>query len=92
MITVYKYPLVFNDGESETSFEAPGGRLLKVALQGRVIQAWILHDTGSPKVKHRFKAVMTGEPLDEKFSPEWSYVDTVFIDWLVVHIFEGLNP
>jgi hypothetical protein len=33
---------------------------------------------------------MTGEEMPDDFSAGWSYFDTVFKNWLVVHVYEEL--
>ena len=86
---IYKYPLLW-DARGISTIEAPPGRLLKIAMQERTPTAWIIHDIDRPKAHWRFRAVMTGEKLEDGFRNEWTYVDTLFVDWLVLHVYEQL--
>ena len=96
MIKIYKYPLAW-DHSGFATFEAPPGNLLKVAWREgapgiRGYYAWIEHQTDLNVVfPYNFCLVMTGQELSDAFPQHWEYVDTLFIDWLVGHVFRKIG-
>jgi hypothetical protein len=92
VIVVYKYELLFNPFDGIATFKAPRyGGILKLAKQGKNICVWVEHDLDEPKIEYHFRVVMTGEELPENFDMEWIYIDTVFSEFLVLHIFHALG-
>lgn len=86
---IYKYELQF-DQHGVAHVYTPRGRCLKVALQGKKPHVWIEHDLANPKRRYSFRTMMTGEEMPADFSSQWSYFDTLFLDYLVIHIYEEL--
>lgn len=86
-MTIYKYDLDF-DADMAAHFKAPPGKLLKVALQNGRTYAWIMHDGSEELIEWDFCGIMTGEQVPD---PRWKYIDTIFKDWVVVHIFRFVD-
>jgi hypothetical protein len=85
-MVVFKYKLDFSR-KGMAYVQAPPGQFLKTAVVDGSFFVWILHDEEQPRVTWCFRAVMTGEDLDPNFPNVWTYLDTVFKDGLVIHLF-----
>lgn len=84
---ILKYPLHF-DTNADAQFYAPRGRILKVAYRNDGFYVWIQHDnTAETLTLWKFCHVMTGEAVPTAAMEKLTYVDTIFKDWLVIHIF-----
>lgn len=96
MKVVYKHTL---DPERVTEVLLPlSSKVLTSGIQGPKIQAWVLHDTDQPLVKHRFYILMTGESMEKflmQYGPEHEmpedlqYLNTIWDHdtGLVYHVF-----
>jgi hypothetical protein len=87
MLTVYKYPLRFNE---YTTVEMPANaKVLAFRVQRSLPFIWALVDTTQPKTEQRrFRMCGTGHPIDEP-SEVLDYVGTAEMSGeLIFHLFE----
>ena len=91
-MTIWKYQ--FLPQEIEKTIEVPYlNKLLKIHAQGQYISIWFLVDFIKPEKQHyTFRIIGTGNIIsdEEKFNNEFVYIDTVFIDPFVWHVFKKI--
>ena len=85
MKTIYKYPLNNYVSIPEDA------EILTVGIQGGSFVLWALVDTTKPFITRRFEIFGTGWGLPDDILKKTKYIDTVFEDTLVWHIFEVLE-
>ena len=88
MKTVYKYPLNITD--RQWVHMPRGCQVLKVAMQDRVLTAWALVDTASDLAPREFLIFGTGSPCDIPTHRPYQYIDSVFEDHGVWHVWAAL--
>lgn len=90
MLTVFKYPLHFDDYQS---ISIPSGAvLLSVRMQHEIPMLWALVDPSHSLEYRNFRMAGTGHTISE--NPEsLRFVDTFLVDdgLLVFHVFEVLK-
>lgn len=87
MQTIYKYPLKVY--EKYNSIQMPkGAKVLSAAFQGREIMLWALVDTDNAGETRYFKVFATGEDSGAYDEKMLMFIDTIFIDQFVFHVFE----
>ena len=77
---IYKYS-VLEDSILEVPFKS---ELLKVGTQENKIVVWFMVSDEPVIDSYQFKIIMTGESFEIE---DFEYIDTVFIGWLVCHVF-----
>lgn len=84
---IYKYELELL--EHQTVKMPPMSSVLKVQFQNGLLQAWArVDETLEPTEEVDFWVVGTGSPMPE-MKCDAMYVDTVFQDFMVWHVFSG---
>lgn len=79
-MTVYKYNI-----SGEVTKLPRGAKVLKVGYQGQDLCLWAEVDTKVDIMEQRlFKILPTGVEAD---LTRYTFIDTVFIDWMVFHIY-----
>jgi hypothetical protein len=92
MRTVWKFPVVLEDGRSTCFVDAPVGTLfVKTAWQGEVLVMWgLVPDDGAPRQQRVVEVVGTGR---ERFLGNLTYLDTAVLHGsrveadFVLHVF-----
>lgn len=84
MFTVYKYQL---RADRYTRLELPvGAKVLSCGFQGQNLMLWALIDKSQTQMERRtFVNLGTGHEIE---SDKLTFIQTVFIDQFVFHIFE----
>lgn len=86
MRTIFKYPLT----HPRTVVELPvGAEVISAAAQKETVCIWVVVDSSAKTEERTFEVFMTGEGVpDCQNDEERVFVSTVFIDWIVGHVFE----
>lgn len=79
------------DISSVNVLELPiGSKILKAGVQNSKVMVWVL-ETDKVKVKYYFSIVGTGWETDDTWKRNYpNYLDTVFINRFVWHVFYGV--
>ena len=64
-------------------------KILKVAVQNGEVYVWVQGDSELPKYTAKFMSFGTGQPIPDDL--RLNYLDTVFLDALVYHVYEVLG-
>lgn len=81
MRTIFKYELSVTDTQTLSLH----GKILTVGVQGSSIMLWAVHDDDALARQVRVSVRGTGHLMGE--ADERDYIGTVFLDWLVFHVF-----
>lgn len=87
---IYKYQITPTSGFSDYCIVemAIGANILKVFEQDGNICIWAeVQPTNKPEDRY-FKVIPTGGEIPEQMGSDFKYLDSVFIDWLVFHVYE----
>ncbi len=82
---IYKYKFDVEDDIKLESYK--NARLLKIGIQNNKICFWMLVNPKEERYTYEFKVFGTGGEFDYNVS-NITYIDTVFSDYFVWHIFE----
>lgn len=89
MKTIYKYRI---EAENPYTLKMPkGAKVLTAAAQGDSVQIWAEVDPRAETEDRTFETFPTGSEMVEDMGIERAYVNTVFMDWLVFHVYERIN-
>ena len=85
MKTIWKYVVPVGLGDNLEISIPKGYKVLTVQMQGGVPTIWVELDPLNPEVSAYFRWIGTGHNLPDYST---SYIGTVQIDWIVLHLFE----
>ena len=93
MKTIFKYevaPRVAPNNPTVTLALPEGAKVLTAATQNDRIFLWAEVDTDKPVEKRFFQVFGTGHEMPTGMGIDRAYINTVFIDWMVFHVYESL--
>ena len=77
----------FKIGAIDDIVEMPvGATILSAAVQGQEVYIWAIVDVNAPTAKRIIRMFTTGSYIQ---TDGLEFVGTVFVDWLVFHVFDG---
>lgn len=85
MKVVYKF--IINDRNTEIKIHKDA-KILKASFQGDDLCLWADVDTEKEKTIRDFYIFGTGQEITDDVGIDFEYIDTVFIDNLVFHVYE----
>lgn len=80
MRTIYKYQL--QPGKTTLTLR---GKVLSAGVQGKDIFVWAIYDEDATERQVYVNTMGTGHEFVD--APESDFVGTVFLDWMVFHVF-----
>lgn len=87
MLTIYKFPL--NANKPYDSLAMPkGAKVLRAEFKNRVLTIWAIVDTDAQEERRYFAIFGTGHDMGKYKQEMLLYISTVFINELVLHVFE----
>lgn len=88
MRTIYKYQVDNTNDWNGTISLPENTQVLSAGVQNGNIFIWCLVDTDNALVERRFEVIGTGWDMSEFVNNNLVFIDTVFVDWMVFHVFE----
>jgi len=85
---IYKYSVPFTQAQRGGEVSLPeGAEILSAGFQGTDLVLWAKVFPALPMVPRVFAVMATGEDLPDN-TKSWRFIQTVFLDWTVWHVFQ----